>query len=223
MLNAAPYKLRDVPAAQPSYAQNAFGATFGGPLKIPGLYADTNRRTNFQLNFTGGRSTNLFNQYATVPTDAMRNGDFCRSITDRPVDRPAVSGQPDSSLSINPGAASLLPYIPAPNLPGTTNNFHASTTARSSSEALSLRVTQNLSPTVVQGGRGGGRGGFGGGFGGRGGGPGGRGAPAGPRPTSIILNAQLQYRRNETQALNVFPSLGGDTMNTSISAPIRST
>ena len=76
-LDRPPYQLRpDVPVTQPQFSQNNFGATFGGPLKIPGLYADTNRRTNFQLNYTGNQSNNLFDQYATVPTEAMRNGDF---------------------------------------------------------------------------------------------------------------------------------------------------
>ena len=42
------------------------------PLRIPGLYKNTARRTNFQLNYTGNQSNNLFDQYATVPTDAMR-------------------------------------------------------------------------------------------------------------------------------------------------------
>ena len=35
-----------------------------------------------------------------------------------------------------------------------------------------------------------------------------------------MLNAQLQYRRNETESLNVFPNLGGQSTNTSITAPI---
>src|SRR5438477_886548 len=53
-LDSPPYQLRaDVPDIQPRLAQNTFGGTFGGPLKIPGLYANANRRTNFQLNFTG--------------------------------------------------------------------------------------------------------------------------------------------------------------------------
>ena len=68
-----------MPATQPQFAQNTFGATFGGPLKIPGLYKDTNRRTNFQVNYTGNQSNNVFDQYATVPTDAMRTGDFSGS------------------------------------------------------------------------------------------------------------------------------------------------
>src|SRR5206468_1125128 len=37
---------------------------------------------------------------------------------------------------------------------------------------------------------------------------------------NIVLTGQLQYRRNETHALNVFPNLGGVTTNTSIAAPI---
>src|SRR5882757_9045493 len=49
-LNTAPYQLNpDVPSTQPPYNQNTAGMTFGGPLKIPGLYANTNRRTNFQF------------------------------------------------------------------------------------------------------------------------------------------------------------------------------
>src|SRR5439155_6704219 len=107
------------------------------------------------------------------------------------------------------------------NLPGTTQNYHVSMTSHSTSENFSARITQNLSPTVAQGrgGGGGGRGGggFGGGFGG--GGRGGFGGPAGGavrggRGTSVMLNAQLQYRRNSNEALNVFPNLGGQTTNT---------
>ena len=78
-LNTPPYQLNpDVPATQPQFAQNTFGTTFGGPLKIPGLYKDTNRRTNFQLNYTGNRSDNAFDQYATVPTAGHASRRFLR-------------------------------------------------------------------------------------------------------------------------------------------------
>ena len=40
------------------------------------------------------------------------------------------------------------------------------------------------------------------------------------RGTNVVLNAQLQYRRNDAQAVNVFPGLGGETTNTSVAAPI---
>ncbi|HEX5071331.1 MAG TPA: hypothetical protein VFV78_14035, partial [Vicinamibacterales bacterium] len=64
--------------AQP-YARNNYGGTIGGPLIIPGLYNDTNRRTSFQLNYSGNHSTSLQDQYLTVPSMAMRNGDFSKS------------------------------------------------------------------------------------------------------------------------------------------------
>src|SRR4029453_17029866 len=110
------------------FAQNTFGATFGGLLKIPHLYANTNRRTTFQLNYTGNESNNLFDQYATVPTDAMRNGDFSASpisLIDPMSGQPFAGNQIPASR-IDPSAASLLPYVPAPNLAGTEQNYHLS-------------------------------------------------------------------------------------------------
>ena len=206
VVDSPPYQLRpDVPVAQPQFAKNSFGATFGGPLKIPRLYANTNRRTNFQINYTGNQSNNVFDQYATVPTSAMRSGDFSAApfqLIDPSTGRPFPGNQVPSSR-IDPASATLLPYIPAPNLAGTSQNYHVSTTAHTSSEAMSVRLTQNLSRTVQQGGPGGpgGRGGFGGfgGGGGRGGFGGGPGFGPGARGTNIVLNAQLQYRHNDTQ------------------------
>jgi hypothetical protein len=55
-----------------------YGATFGGPVKVPGIY-DGNRRTSFTLAYNGNRSSNAFDQYATVPTPAMRAGDYSAS------------------------------------------------------------------------------------------------------------------------------------------------
>ena len=118
------------PVRQPQFAQNTFGATFGGPLKVPGLYQDTNRRTNFQLNFTGNQSNNVFDQYATVPTPAMRSGDFASS----PIELfDPATGAPFAGNQVPMSAASqvLLNFIPMPNLPGMSNNFHTSSTVHS--------------------------------------------------------------------------------------------
>ena len=54
------------------YARNNYGGTIGGPLIIPGVYKNTNRRTSFQLNYAGNHSTSLQDQYLTVPSIAMR-------------------------------------------------------------------------------------------------------------------------------------------------------
>ena len=223
ILDSPPYQLRqDVPTTQPQFSKNNFGATFGGPLKIPGLYADTNRRTTFQLNYTGNQSNNLFDQYATVPTLAMRNGDFSTSaltLIDPATGKPFAGNQIPAGR-VDPGSLVLLQFIPSPNLPGTSQNYHVSTTSHSSSDNISLRLTQNLSPTLPQAGRGGaaGRGGFGGARGGGGrGGPGGRGAARG---TNITLTAQLQYRRTVNDTVNIFPNLGGTSTNTSLTVPL---
>ena len=225
ILNAAPFQLNpSAPTSEPQYAQNTAGVTFGGPVKIPGIYKDTNRRTNFQVNYQGNRSNNVFDQYATVPTDAQRSGDFSSAavqIVDPKTGLPFAGNQIPTS-SMDPGSLYLLGFIPHANLPGTTQNYHVSTTQLTTSNALSLRFTQNLSRTVPQGGRGGrggGRGGFGGGFGGGRGGPGGPGRGA-ARGTTVVLNAQLQVRTNGADAVNVFPGLGGHTSTTSIAAPI---
>ena len=168
VLDSAPYQLRpDVPTTEPPFAENNFGATFGGPLKIPGIYANANRRTNFQINYSGIAANNVFDQYATVPSDAMRSGNFASStivLVDPTTGQP-FPGNQIPSARLDPSAASLLRFIPSPNLPGDQHNYHVTTTAHSSSEAVSVRVVQNLSPTVAEGGRGGGRraGGFGGG------------------------------------------------------------
>ena len=228
LLNAAPYQLRpDVAGDAATVRPEHLRRDFGGPLKIPGIYADTNRRTNFQLNYTGNESNNVFDQYATVPTDAERNGDFSCELHPVGRSRRPASRSPATRFRAEPhgsrGAGDSLGLHPAAERAGRGHreNYHVSTTAHSSSEAVSLRLTQNLSPTVT-------------------GRPGrvrevrraaaawwrwwrwrrGRGGHADARGTNIVLNAQLQYRRNETQALNVFPVWGADTTNTS--SPRRS-
>lgn len=229
-LDSPPYQLRpDVPVSQPSFTQNNFGVTIGGPLKLPGLYADTNRRSSFQANYQGSRSDNVFDRYATVPSAAMRTGDFSASrvaLIDPQTGLP-FPGNQIPATRMDPAALALLSSIPLPNLSGSSQNYHVSTATPSSSDNFSLRFTQNLSPVVAppgQRGPGGRGGGFGrGGFGGpRGpGGPGGVGGRGGQqRSTTILLNGQLQVRHNDGNQPNIFSSLGSTTASTTISAPI---
>jgi hypothetical protein len=210
-LDTPPYQLRpDVPITQPAYTQDTFGGTFGGPVKIPGLYSDENRRTSFQVNYTGNRSNNVFDQYATVPTAAERAGDFSGlpvQLTNPATGQPFPGNEIPKS-SISPNASNLLQYIPAPNLPGLTQNYHVSTIAPTSSDAISFRMTQNLSANVSQSN---GPGGLG---------RGGAGSGGAAASTSVVLSAQVQYRRSESEALNVFPDLGSDTTSTSLTVPL---
>jgi hypothetical protein len=209
-LDAAPYALRG-DQTKPDYARQQFGGSLGGPLRIPGVYDGA--RTTYFVNYNGGRSDSFVDQYATVPTASMRLGDF--SGLSSPID--PVTGQPFANSvipadRIDPAARALLGYIPLPNLPGSSQNFRRTATSATTTDGISLRITHNFTaaPQRGQGGRGAGGGG------GRGGGRGGFG-----RGNAVVLNAQLQYQRSDSDAINVFPQLGGSNETASFSAPIQ--
>jgi trimeric autotransporter adhesin len=216
-LDAAPYQLRsDSQAGSAPYNRQNFGVTVGGPRKIRGIY-DGTRKTNFMFSYSGNRGDDLFDQYATVPTDAMRAGNFStasRQLTNPATGQPLAGNQIPAAL-INPAALALLRFIPSPNLPGATRNFHYTTTIDSLGDNISGRITHNFTPGAVgargPGGRGGG---VAGGRGGRG--RGGR----GQQGTTVLLNAQVQYRRNDNERVNVFPTLGGQNDGSTLSLPI---
>ncbi|MEQ1758009.1 MAG: TonB-dependent receptor [Vicinamibacterales bacterium] len=211
-LDSTPYQLRPGSAAtNPDYTRQNADFSVGGPVKIPGIY-DGTRKTNFTFNYTGNRGANLFDQYATVPSAAMRAGDFS-SLT-QPIINPAT-GLPFANnqvTGIDPRAQYLLSFLPLPNLDGTSRNYHSVTTTDSSANNINLRIVQNFTPNVA------GRGGRGAGpRGGGAGGARGRGAQAG---TSAVLNAQVQYRSGGNERNNVFQTLGGDSTNSSLTVPI---
>src|SRR5258706_1264003 len=120
---------------------------------------------------------------------------------------------------MDPAALYLLGFIPLPNVQGTSNNgknYHLSTTANSSSDSLSVRLTQNLSPTVQPNGRGGFQGRGGGGGGGRGG-VGGRGGGCG---TDINLHAPPPDPAKQSQGLYIFSKLRTRPTNTETKGPV---
>jgi trimeric autotransporter adhesin len=207
-LDAAPYALRGSQTT-PDYTRQQFGGSIGGPLRIPGVY-DGSRSTYF-LNYSGGRSDSLVDQYATVPTLAMRAGDFSGVAT--PID-PRTGVAFGNALvpadRIDPTARALLGFIPMPNLPGTSQNFRRTTTSATTSDGFNLRITHSFTATPQRGQ--GGRGGFGGG--------GGRGGRGGGRGNAVVLNAQVQYQRSHSDAVNVFPQLGGVSESSTFSAPL---
>ena len=213
-LDAAPYQLHpDSPTPKRPYTKQSFGVTIGGPLRIPHVY-DGTRRTTFIASYTGSRGDSLFDQFATVPTAALRAGNFSGSgaLVIDPVTGQPFAGDQIPASRINPAAASLLQFVPLPNGDGLRNNFHYTTTTGSSLDNLNLRLVQNFTPGTQNGG---GRGGFGG----RGGGRFGGGARGG-QGTNVILNAQMQYRRTHADDANVFPTLGGVNSGWSLGLPV---
>jgi trimeric autotransporter adhesin len=222
-LDSAPYQLRPDSAVNKNpYTRNTFGGTFGGPVHIPGIY-DGTRRTNFVLTYNGNRGSNLFDQYATVPSAAMRAGDYSggsAQLIDPVTHQPFPNNQIPANR-IDPAAQSLLAFIPLPNLTGTTRNFHNTGTTTSALDNLSVRVTHNFTPAAAGGRGAGGRGG--GGFAGgqrAPGGAGGRGGRGAAQGTSVNMTAQLQYRRNDNEQRNVLPLLGGHTSSSNLGIPV---
>jgi trimeric autotransporter adhesin len=216
-LNSAPKQLRsEVAGTEPKNANHNYNFSAQLPVKIPGIYNPTNNRTTLTVTYSGRTGTNPFDQYATVPTDAMRMGDF--SAVSTPLFDP-LTGQPFPGNVIpadrlSPQALALLDYYPAATLPGTTRNYHRATTTFNRQNQVTMRVNHSFTGQQA-GGRGGGRGGQpqGNANGGRG-----RGGITNTR-LNVNMNLNFNYSQSDNDQLNVFTTLGGqrETRNYSIS------
>ena len=223
-LDAAPFSLTGQPATKAGYTQNRFGGSLGGPLNIPHIYQG-GTKTFFFVNYNGSRSENPFDQFSTVPTGAERAGDFSQAIygsgpsTAQPVQLfypnlsqcGANAGQPvpgnnlqnmqsAPGCQISPIAQGLLQYIPLPNLPGTTQNFHYVTSANNNSDDLNVRLMHNFgaAPTLPRAGRG--LGGF--------------------RAPRNNLTFGFHYHSSGANLTDPFPSVSGNTSVRSFDVPI---
>jgi hypothetical protein len=218
-LNAAPRQLRsEVAGTERPFSNHNVSTTVGGPLKIPGLYNNATNSTNFTLTFSGTRGGNLFDQYATVPTDAMRAGDFSSS-SGTLIDPATGTPFPDNQIPgdrVSPQARALLDYYPAPNLSGNTRNYHYSTSTASTSNQIQLRIQHNFSGQAA-GGRGGG------GAPRSNAGQAGRGQRLLAPQTNVNMNASVQYQGQRSDQLNVFTTLGGERESTSLGVPVTFT
>ena len=199
-MDARPYSLSGVALPKADYNQARFGAYVGGPLNIPKIFNGGNK-TFFFAGWNGTRGSSGFDSLSTVPTQAERGGDF--SALGAPIFDPSTGQQFSyngamnviSPSQITPQAQALLQYIPLPNLPGTTQNFHYITSSETDSDSVSLRLIHNFGAVPAQGAAGRGRGG----------GSGGR------RRSQNNLNAGLSWTRTTNDILGAFPSLAGGT------------
>jgi len=136
----------------PFSRKNDWGFTLGGPVRIPKLYNGRDR-TFFFFNFERYDNTGSSNgTYATVPTDAMRNGDFSaaltarvlgtdsqgRSILENVIYDPGTSTTVNGIVTRNPFPGNIIPkslfdpvavkiqaLIPEPTIPGLlVNNWN---------------------------------------------------------------------------------------------------
>ena len=127
----------------PPFRQNQFGGSVGGPLQ--------ENRTFFFLSYEGQRVRKSLTQTFSVPTAAMRQGNFSGlpAIFD-PTDVPGQQRQPFFNNQIpnsclDPVAVALLAQIPLPNLPGTAQNLRSTGSQRINGNQYSARLDHQFS------------------------------------------------------------------------------
>ncbi len=159
-LDARPYSLSGLEQNKASYIQNSFGFMLGGPFQIP-KWIKPSEKTFFSIGYNGSRNRNPYDSTVTVPTLLEREGDFSQTFGRAgsetgpvPIYDPLISSGPlESRLfpgnkipadRIDPIAQGLLSFIPLPNLPGNTLNYHLNMALPSSSDSLSVRLNQRI-------------------------------------------------------------------------------
>ncbi len=186
VLNAEPFSLRGQPQEQPASGSNRFGVTLMGAPYIPKLTKPSGKDTVF-LTASGVRSSTPLDEYATVPSDAERAG--------------VIPGLPYTITPV-PQAVALLQYIPEPNLPGTTQNYHLLTTAQSNTTQAGVRYMRSLGANASP-------------FGAFGVGGGGSGRAQQSQGLRQSLNFNYNYAHTASDNVNVYPELGGKTASDS--------
>lgn len=209
-LDARPYSLNGLELPKADYNQARFGANVGGPLNIPKIF-NGGSKTFFFAGWSGTRGSTAYDALSTVPTALEREGNFSASST--PIFDPTTGQQFDynnqpnvmNPSQITPQATALLQYIPQPNLPGLSQNFHYVTSSQSDSDSVSLRLIHNFGAVPAQGQRTPG---------------GGRGGGSGRRRSQNNLNAGLSWTRTTSDIVNPFPSLAGGTGTQGLNASV---
>jgi hypothetical protein len=216
-LNAEPFALHGQSQQQPASGTNRFGVTLMTAPYLPHFTKPSGKDTVF-FTLSGSRSSNPLDEYATVPTEAEREGDFSAAGLPTIYD-PANPGQQFSNGStanvipagrIAAAANALLcpttsatpctPYIPYPNLPGYTQNYHLLTAAQSNSTQAGVRYMRSLGKNATLMG---GRGGYGGGR---------RTQNQGLRQS---INVNYNWSGSDSNNVNIFPQLGGKSSSNS--------
>jgi hypothetical protein len=210
-LNASPFELTGQPPENPSYLQNSFGGSVGGPLNIPHIY-NGGSKTFYFINFNGRLGEVPYDQFSTVPTLLERQGNFSQSTytSGASIGLPVKIFNPATNMpypgdtlpTINPIAQGLLQYIPLPNLPGNFENFRSVTTTTSDSDDLNVRINRSFGAAPVRGRRGGG---------------------GGRRGPQNNLSIGFHYHQTSANITNPFPSVGGTTTVRSFDIPLSYT
>ena len=144
---------------------NQYGGGVGGPIVIPKLYNGKDKAFFF-FSYEGIRNSAPGSSYATVPTDAMRNGDFS-ALLNRPqgavqlynpfstatdssgkLTRAPFSNNQIPTNLLSAGARQILSYFPAANVSGAAfeNNYFTQASNYNVYDNFLGRMDLNFSP-----------------------------------------------------------------------------
>lgn len=146
------------------HRENQFGAFASGPVVLPRLY-DGKDKMFFMFGYEGVRNLSPAVGLTTVPTALMRQGIFTEAPTvvydpnsynattgtRTPIAAASCnntaypSGYCIPSSEFNPVANALLPLLPAPNLPGITNNYSYVQNQTDADNQFNFRIDYNFS------------------------------------------------------------------------------
>src|SRR5262249_11376615 len=133
---------------KPHFLFNQFGGTIGGPLRRDQAF--------FFFSYEGLRRRSGRTFVSTVPTEAMRRGDFSelQPIFDPLTTRQAPGGTGfirdqfrDNLIpanQIDPAALKLIQLYPLPNAPGVVNNFVSNPVGEQNTDQVDARVDHNF-------------------------------------------------------------------------------
>lgn len=127
----------------PPFKQNRFGASLGGPIK--------HNRLLFFANYEGSRTRETITRLASVPTAAMRAGNFSGLATIYDPATTAANGSrtpfPGNIIPanrLNQAALVLLGVVPLPNRPGVSNNYLGQGARSRNDDQFNLRLDYAL-------------------------------------------------------------------------------
>ena len=127
--------------------RNQFGAQMDGPMVIPGLY-DGRNKTFFMGAYEGVRGEAVTSPFGSVPTAAMRRGDFSEVLTTNPIRNPFTGlpfpGNIIPREMLSPTSLNLLQYYPEANRAGTASNLQAPSANSDNVDQVLAKVDQNL-------------------------------------------------------------------------------
>jgi hypothetical protein len=128
-------------APTPPFTQNQFGGSLGGPIQ--------RNSTFFFLSYEGRIADKSLTQTFSVPTAAMRTGDFSGQPTIYdPSNIIAGQRQPFQSNRISrpldPVALALIAHIPLPNLPGLAQNLRSIGNQHIDSNQFGIRLDRTF-------------------------------------------------------------------------------